>query len=64
MAKEYELNLELSQEEIEYIKELLTDEVFQLSGLKKIKDDVEIKDELKIAEKLKLKFQQVKLQAA
>jgi hypothetical protein len=64
MTKHYTLSLNITQKEIEFLKSLLKDEVFQLSGLKLVATSSEIKEDLQVAETLEKKIEEAQLVAA
>lgn len=58
------MTLVMTVEEIEYLKSLLRDEVFQLSGMARISPADVVADELKVAEQVEKKIEEAKLVAA
>ncbi|HET9412476.1 MAG TPA: hypothetical protein VFO38_06615 [Candidatus Saccharimonadales bacterium] len=64
MEKCYKLSLVITAKEIEFLKTLLKEEAFQLSGLDAVIKDKEIKKEIAVAEALEKKIQSARLVAA
>lgn len=58
------MTLVMTVEEIEYLKSLLRDEVFQLSGMARISPADVVADELEVAEQVEKKIEEAKLVAA
>ncbi len=58
------IEIVLNQEEYEYLRGLIEAEVFQLSGIVKIKKNVPEKKELNIAEKIENQLSGVSFQPA
>ena len=58
MSRSQTIQIQVTELEIQYLNDLLGDEVFQLSGLKNIKNDSGLVQELNLVNKLMVKIQQ------